>query len=353
MSNMKEITIGTKKIGGNNPCIISLEPGGTFSNFEEAKKMIRVTSLSGADAIKFQTFLPGDADRIMEIKNISIDFKTPDGKKQELVYDVLKRRELPKEKWIELIKYSKSKKLLFITAPYFPETVDFLAEEGVDAIKVSKGDINNVLLIDKIAKTKLPVILDAREKFEDLVKDVKICEQNDNKQIVIMHCPSGYPVENAGVHLLALKNIQKKYDYPVGFADHSLGGIMNYAAIALGAKMIEKTITTDKSIESVEHFMSLELDELKTFVNNLRSIEEALGNPDIIYKSRVAENARRSLVAKKDIKKGDKITATSLEFKRPGNMGISVSEGFNILGKTAIINIPKNTVLQWNMFNED
>lgn len=350
---MISVKIGNKVLGDDEPCLISLEPGGTFQNIEQAKEMIRVSALAGADAIKFQTFLPGDAERIMGKKDIAVDFKTSSGKKQELVFDALKRRELSKEEWIELIKYSKSQKLLFITAPYFPETIDFLTETEVDAIKVSKGDINNVLLIDKIAKTKLPIILDGREKFEDVAKDVKICEENNNNQIIIMHCPSGYPAENAEIHLRALQSIQEKYDYPVGFADHSLGGIMNYAAVALGAKMIEKTITTDKSIEAVEHFMSLELNELKTFVNNLRAVEDALGDPNIIMESRVAESARRSFVAKKSLNKGDIITAESLEFRRPGDMGISVSDGFKILNKKVIIDIPKGTVLQWNMLSED
>ena len=352
-NKMQNIKIGNKILGEKYPCIISFEPGATFQSIEEAKEMIRFSASAGSDAIKFQTFLPGDADRIMGKKDIKIDFRTSEGKKEEFVYDALKRRELTEEEWKELLKFSKSNGLLFITAPYFPETVDLLKEIQVDAIKVSKGDVNNVLLIDKIAKTQLPVILDAREKFADVEKDIQICENNGNRQIVIMHCPSGYPAENADVNLLAIQNIKEKYDYPVGFADHSEGGIMNYAAIALGAKMIEKTITTDKSIKMVEHFMSLELNELKTFVSNLRAVEEALGNPDIIFKSRVNESARRSLVAKKDIKKGEKISFESLDFRRPGNMGISVSEGFNVLNKKALRDIPNGSILKPDMIGDD
>ena len=191
--------------------------------------------------------------------------------------------------------------------------------------------------------------MDAREKLDDVNRAIKICEDSGNSQIIIMHCPSGYPAENAGVHLRAISHIRENYKYPVGFADHSPGGIMNYAAVALGASMLEKTITIDKTIEHVEHFMSLELDELKNFVKNIRAIEEAMGDPSILLQSRVEESARRSLVSKKEIKKGDTITLDLLDFWRPGDGGISCSEGFNVLNKIALRDIPKDTFLQWNM----
>lgn len=346
-----KIKIGNKLVGNNEPCLISLEPSATYSNLDEAKKMVKAVALAGADAIKFQTYTPGDADRIMGRKDITVDFTTATGNKQELVYDALKRRELTKDAWRELVRYAKELNLAFITAPVFSETIDFIVDIKVDAIKVSKGDINNVLFIEQIAQTKLPVILDGREKFDDIDRAVKICEKNGNKQIIIMHCPSGYPVENSGVHLRAISTIQEKYEYPVGFADHSPGDIMNYAAIGLGAAMLEKTIAIDKTAEHVEHFMSLELDEIKDFVKNIRTIEAAMGDPNILLKSRVEESAKRSLVAKKDIKKGEKITVDALDFRRPGDAGISVADGFTILNKETIIDIPKGTFLQWNMLN--
>lgn len=346
---MKQVKIGNKIVGQKNPCFISFEPSATYTDINSAKEMIRASTLAGCDAVKFQTFTPGDSDRILGKKDIKVNFSTATGKKQELVYDALKRRELSHEAWMELVRYTHDSGLLFITAPYFIDTVDFLVELKVDAIKVSKGDINNVLLIEAIAKTQLPVILDAREKFSDLDNAIKICEKNGNNQIIIMHCPSGYPAENAGVHLNAIKFLSEKYGYPIGFADHSPGGIMNYAAVALGTNMLEKTITTDKNSEHVEHFMSLELDELKSFVKNVRAVEEAMGDSNILMTSRVEETARRSLIVKKDIKKGESIERTSIDFQRPGDAGISCSEGFKVLDKISRKDIPKGTFLQWDM----
>lgn len=346
---MKKVTIGNNTLTPEAPCIISLEAGSTFSDLEGAKKLVKAASSGGADAIKFQTFISGDAERIMGKKDLIVDYTTPTGKKSELILDAAKRRELSKDEWKELANYSHDLGLMFITSPYFQETVDFIVDLKVDAIKISKGDINNVLLINQAAKTGLPIILDGREKIEDVEKAVKICESNDNDQIVIMHCPSGYPTENSGVHLRAIGALQKKFDYPIGFADHSPGALMNYAALSLGVKMLEVTITSNKSIEHSEHFMSLEPQEIKPFIENIRAIEQAKGDPNILFSSRVPESNRRHLVAKKDISKGEEITYNLLDFQRPGNMGISVAEGFNILGKKSLNNISKGTVLEWNM----
>lgn len=346
---MVKIKIGRKLVGKGEPCFIAFEQSSTYRNIEEAKTMIQFAALAGADAIKFQTFIPNDSERILGKRDLKIDFSTPTGKKQELMFDAIKRRELSKSEWKELVAYTKELGIAFISTPYFLDTVDFLVEIGVHAIKISKGDINNVLLVEKIGKAGLPVIIDGRERFEDVENAIRICEEGGNHQIIIMHCPSGYPTESSGVHLNAIKEIQRKYDYPVGFADHSLGDIMNYAAVAIGVNMLEKTITLDKTREESEHYMSLEPKDLKPFIQNVRIIEEALGSPDILKSSRVSEDVRRSFVAARDLRKGELITADSLDFKRPGNAGISCSEGHSIINKKVIRDIPRDTFLQWEM----
>ena len=349
---MKVIKINDRIIGQNQKCCISFEPSATYTNFQEAKMMIKYVADSGADAVKFQTFIPGDAERLMSKKDITSDFTTKSGTKKESVLEALKRRELSKKDWEKLIKYAHKLKLIFISTPVFVETIDFLKHAKVDILKVSKGDVNNVLFVEHMAKTKLPIILDGREKFEDVDKAIKICEKARNKRILILHCPSGYPAENAGVHLNTLKTISQKYKYPVGFADHSPGGIMNYAAVALGASMLEKTITVNKNIEHVEHFMSLELDDLKNFVINVRNIEDAMGDPNVYLKSRVDDTVRRAIVAKVNINKNEKIQKSMLDFQRPANLGISCSEGFQVINKKASINISQGTFLQWKMLKK-
>ncbi len=346
------VRIGDKIVGEDNECFVALEPSATFRNFEEAKEMIKASSKAGAHAIKFQTFLPGDASRIISDKDIKIEFRTNTGQKEESILDILKERELSKDEWHKLRNYSKENNLSFITSPYFIETVDFLNELSVDAIKISKGDINNVLLIESAAKTGLPIILDAREKLDDINEAIRICKENKNEQIVILHCPSGYPADSAGINLQAIEFLKTKYEYPIGFADHSEGGMMNFVAIGFGAKMIEKTITMNKNTEKIEHLMSLEVKELQSFMNNLREIDSAIGNSDVLKVSRVEENVRRSLVSKRDIKKGELISKDMIDFKRPGDSGISCAEGFKILSYKAKNAIPKDTFIKWDMLDE-
>jgi len=346
---IKEFKIGSKKVGQNNPCFISLEIGGTWTSFSDAKKLIRESAKSGADAVKFQLFLPGETNKMIKNKDLKMNFKTSKGEKSGNIFDILQKRELTKSQWKNLVDYSHKLGVSFICTANFPETIDFLKKIKADAIKISKGDINNVLLINHAAKKKLPIILDGREKISDIDKAVKICEKNHNKKILIMHCPSGYPAEAAGVHLSAISKIKSKYPYPVGYADHSQEDIMNYAAVGLGAKMLEKTITSNKKTQEIEHLMSLEIGELSTFVKNIREIEEAMGDPKILFRSRVNEETRRSLIAKETIQKGEKISSKNITFQRPGNLGISASEGLRILNKKANCLIEKGTSLKPNM----
>lgn len=346
---MRQVRIGDKVIGDGNPCFISLEPSAAYTDFTTAENLLRGIAGAGADAVKFQTFLPGDAERMMGDKTIKVEFGTAAGQKDELVYEALKRRELSKDEWKKLTDKAHQVGLLFITAPYFFETIDFLVESGVDAVKVSKGDVNNVLLIEAIAKTKFPVIIDGREKFEDVKKAIEICEKAGNNQIVVMHCPGGYPAPDHTVHLRAIPAIKEMTGYPVGFSDHSFGDIMNYAAVALGVNMLEKTVTLDKTTEHVEHYMSLEPQELKEFISNIRVLERAMGNADVLQSSRVNDDARRSFVAVKDIKVGETIELSAVDFKRPGNAGVSVAEGYEVLGKKVKEDIKAGTFLQWSM----
>ena len=215
-----------------------------------------------------------------------------------------------------------------------------------DSHEIKKGDNTPYKVFTPFWRTAEKFYLD---KGFNKDQKIKICEKNQNENIIVLHCPSGYPVENAGVHLNTLQSISQKYNYPIGFADHSPGGIMNYAAVALGSKMVEKTITTDKSIEHVEHFMSLEPTELKNFVENIRAIEAAMGDPNIFLTSRVDASIRRGIVAKYDIQKGEKISLESLDFQRPSTMGIPCSDGFDVISKKAAVDIQKNTFLKWEM----
>jgi len=328
---MKCAKIGDKTVGDGYPCFISMEPGATHTGLESAKELAKAARDGGADAVKFQTI---DTDETMSSEEIMIEYTTVGEKKKESVYDALKRRELTFDEWRELKSYCDELGILFISAPSGPRTIDLLAEMNVAAIKVAKADVNNRYLIKLIAEKGLPVIMDAREKFEDVAVGIDICEKSGIQDIVIMHCPSGYPAEHAGIHLKAIPHIKSIFDYPVAYSDHSIGDCMNYAALGFGVNFIEKTITLDRSTDAVEHYMSLEPQEIRHFIDTIRDIEKAFGNPRIIFNSRVNVLHRRSIMTATRIKKGQTFTLESLAFKRPGTH-ISVERYEEIIGKKA------------------
>ncbi|MFB6088404.1 MAG: N-acetylneuraminate synthase family protein [Candidatus Aenigmatarchaeota archaeon] len=345
---MKTVKIGDKQVGKGHPCFISVEPGATHTGLESAKKLSKAAKEAGADAVKFQTVV---AEEIMspQSHNIMVEFETPKGRKKESIYDALKRRELSFDEWRELKEYCDDLGILFISTPSGPATVDLLAEMEVAAIKVSKSDVNNRYLIKLIAEKKLPVIIDAREKFQDVEAGIRICEEQGIRDVIIMHCPSGYPAEHAGIHLSTIPHIRGIFGYPVAYSDHSLGDYMNYAALGLGADFLEKTITLDKSTDAVEHYMSLEPAEVEVFIKRVREIEKAFGNPRVKFNSRVKDATRRSIMTKRKIPKGKIIEVDDLTFKRPGTY-ISVERYEDIIGRKAIKDIESDTFLCENDF---
>ncbi|MCK5175046.1 MAG: N-acetylneuraminate synthase family protein, partial [Planctomycetes bacterium] len=259
-------------------------------------------------------------------------------------------RELTADEWHQLKAYCDDLGILFISTPSGPGTVDLLAEMNVAAIKVAKSDVNNRYLIKLIAEKGLPVIMDAREKFEDVEVGISICEQAGIDDIVIMHCPSGYPAEYAGIHLKAIPHIKNIFGYPVAYSDHSMGDSMNYAALGLGVNFIEKTITLDKTADAVEHYMSLEPQEVSRFIENIRNIEQAFGNPRVIFNSRVNALHRRSIMTAKEIRKGEIFSIDSLSFKRPGTH-LSVEHCEEVVGSKATRDLKAGMFLEGDDFD--
>jgi len=339
---MRTVKIGGRPVGDGHPVFISFEAGATHTGLETAKTLCMAAKDGGADAVKFQTVR---AEDLMVRDDTQIEFETAKGKRSESVQKALKRRELSFDDWRRLKEYCDSLKLAFISTPSGPETVDLLAEIGAAAIKVSKSDINHRVLIVYIARKGLPIILDGRERFEDVEAAARICEGHGLRDIVIMHCPSGYPAQHAGIHLKAIRHIRDIFDYPVGYSDHSVGTVMNFAAIALGANVIEKTITADRHTDAVEHYMSLEPHELKQFVADIRAVEAAMGDPRIIFNSRVKAEHRRSVQARRKLPAGHKIRLDDLDFRRPGTH-IPADRYEEIVGRVTACEVSAGTFLK-------
>ena len=264
---MKKIKFGKRLIGPGEPCYIVFEGGGTHNGLDTAKRFVKAAAESGADAVKFQYV---DSERLYhDKKNVKVKFSTPTGSKEENRYEVSKKRMLTPDEWCELIAYCNECGITFFSTACFPEDVDFLVENSSVAIKINAGDSNHYYLIDYASRKCVPIILDGRAKYDELERGVQICEENGNSNIIIMHCPPGYPARNDQVNLRVIRSLAETYHYPIGFSDHSRDKLMNFPAIVLGASMLEKTITLDKKTEAIEHYMSLEPQEAKEFVRTL------------------------------------------------------------------------------------
>jgi len=241
------------------------------------------------------------------------------------------------------------KNITMIVIPSFPDTVKIIEDLGIYAIKIAKGNMNNVLFIERIAKSKKIIFFDAREKIEHLEIAMNICKNNHNENIVILHYPSTFPKDVEGTHLNSISKLKEKFDCPVGFANHSSNTVLDYTSLSLGISILEKTITTNNDKKGFGHSTSLQINELKSFVENVKLVEKSFGNSEILNISRVEETAKRSICALNDIQEGIKITVNDITFRRPGNKGISAEFGFKILNKKAKMSIKKDTFLSWDM----
>ena len=257
---------------------------------------------------------------------------------------------LPYADWAKLKAHADEVGMLFFSTPDSPESIDFLAEIGSPCIKIAGGDMNNYPLIRHAALTGLPILLDTRGTLAELEQAINTCVHANNDQIVIVHCPSGYPSPLDSVRLNMVPLYLNTFHYPVGFSDHSPDIDMNIAALCLGAHFIEKTITLDRKIQSVEHVMSLELGEMAAFVQRLRDVEHALGSPWTWSMSSEEKEAlkktRRSVVLTSDSKEGETITAGMIDYKRPG-YSISPEMTNMIIGKRLKKDKPADVPLDW------
>lgn len=313
-------------------------------NINIAKKLVDAAALSGADAIKFQTFkaeslVTKDAPKAKYQKS-----NTGDGNQ----YDMLKKLELSMEEHIILKDYCEKRGIMFISTPFDFESVDLLEKIDIPLYKVSSGDLTNIPLLKYIAKLNKPMIISTGManlgEVEEAVKEV------GNSEMTLLHCTSNYPTDYEDVNLNAMITLKNAFKLPVGYSDHTIGIEVPIAAVAMGAKVIEKHFTLDKNMEGPDHKASLNPEEFKQMVNSIRNIEKSLGNG--IKRCNKSEEdtrrvARKSIIASKKIKFGETISYENIVFKRPGN-GISPLFANIVIGKKAIRDIEIDELITFN-----
>lgn len=316
--------------------IIIAEAGDNHNgNIDLAYKLIDVAVDAQADYVKFQTFktevIISKYAKMAEyqIKNIGIE---------QSQFKMLKQLELPFNAFKELKKYAVKKGIGFMSTPFDIESTEYLASIDIDIFKIPSGEITNLPYLEKIASYRKPIIMSTgMSNIEEIRSAINVLKRNGCNDISILHCNTQYPTPFEDVNLRAMLSLKNEFDVQVGYSDHTLGIDIPIAAVALGATIIEKHFTLDKNMEGPDHKASLEPEELKEMVKSIRNIERALG--DGIKKPSESEKpnkdiARKSIVASKNIKKGEPFNRDNLAIKRPGN-GISPMEWYNILGKIA------------------
>jgi N,N'-diacetyllegionaminate synthase len=306
-------------------------------SIEIAKKMIEVAKECGADAIKFQTF---KAEQVISKYAPKAEYQKQTTGEIESQLQMLKKLELSFDDFIVLKEYCDKLGIMFLSTPFDFESIDFLNSLGLEIFKIPSGEITNLPYLEKIGKLRKKVILSTGMadlgEIEDAL-DILISCGTKKENITVLHCNTEYPTPYEDVNLLAMLTIKEAFKVKVGYSDHTLGIEIPIAAVALGASVIEKHFTLDKNMEGPDHKASLEPHELKAMIDAIRNIEKALGNGIKKPSKSELKNkdiARKSIVAKREIKKGEIFTEDNITVKRPGN-GISPMRWYEVLGKVA------------------
>lgn len=300
-----------------------------------ARRMIDAAAEAGADYIKFQTFVP---ERLVSKYAAKAEYQKETTGAGETQLQMLRKLALTEREFMELKQYSKQVGIGFISTPFDLESIDFLETLEMDFWKIPSGEITNLPYLEKIGKTGRKVIMSTGMCDMQEIRDaLAVLEESGAGDITLLHCNTEYPTPLEDVNLLAMRHLEHEFHRPVGYSDHTVGIEIPIAAAALGAAVIEKHFTLDQTMEGPDHRASLEPPELGQMIQAIRSIEKALG--DGVKRRTASEEkncaaARKSIVAKCPIHKGDMFTEENLTVKRPGT-GISPMKWRELLGTSA------------------
>ena len=335
---MKKKTIIIAEIGPNHNGSLKI-----------AKNLIREAKKSGADYVKFQTFITEE----IIIKNAEkASYQKKNSKKKENQFDMLKKLELNFKSFEILKNYAQKQKIKFLTTCFDSKSLKFIKKFNMDYYKIASGEINNFPLIKDICKHAKKVILSTgMSNYDEVKKTVNFILKNKikKKNITLLHCNTEYPTPLEDVNLNSMVEMSKKLKiHNFGYSDHTLNDIVALSAVSLGAKFIEKHFTLNRKMKGPDHAASMEPKEFKLMVNKIRDIEKILGSKKKFVTKSEKKNrliARRSIVANSNINKGEKFSLQNLSIKRPGK-GLEPKRIFNLLGKKSKKNYIKDDFIK-------
>jgi N,N'-diacetyllegionaminate synthase len=345
----QEIQIADRMVGPGKPVFFIAEAGVNHDgDVEKAKKLIDVAAEAKADAVKFQSF---KTDKLI-VKGVpKADYHKKTTGDEGDFYDLIKELELSKDAHTLLSDYAKEKGIIFMSTPFDEESADMLFELGVPLFKVDSGNLNNLRLVRHIAEKQRPVILSTgMATVGEIEETLEVIKKTGNKNIILLHCTSNYPPALTDVNLNAMDTMAQQFGTIIGYSDHTSGIPITLAAVAKGARVIEKHITLDRSAKGPDHLASVEPHELKEMVVGIRMIEQALGNSakkPVEAEKEVAAALRRSVVSTMPISKGTVITKEMVAIKRPGT-GLAPKYIDTIIGRKVQRDISKDELITFD-----
>lgn len=327
---------GGRVIGDGQPCFLIAEAGVNHNgNLEMALKLVDVAAEAGADAVKFQTF---KAEHIItrSAPKAQYHVETTGGDSTQSWFDLLKSQELTPDMHRALISRCNERGILFMSTPYDFESVDLLDELDVALYKVASTDLDNVALLDHMARKKRPIILSTAMSTLDEVKASVAVLRKHADAMLVMQCTGDYPAPPQDANLRAMATIGRECEVLTGYSDHVMNSAVSFGAIALGAKAYEKHFTLGRWLPGPDHRASIDPDQLARLVSDIRAVEMALG--DGVKRVMPSEEKnrgrlRKSLLAARDLPAGTVLGAGDIVVKRAGGEGLAAGRYFEIVGK--------------------
>jgi len=343
--DLKSINIGGRRIGNKKPSYIIAEIGSNFDgSLKKAKKMIELSKKSGADCVKFQSFISEELLAKKEFKK-KLTFQK---KWKKSVWEVYKDAELPREWHKDLFEFAKKNEIDFMSTPYDFEAVDLLEDIGVKAYKIGSGDITFHEFLEYVAKKGKPVFLPTgASNIQEISKAVNVIKRI-NKKIILMQSITQYPSKIEDANILSMVSLREKFGFNVGYSDHSPGIIVPITSIAHGACIIEKHFTDNQKNSGPDHRHSLNPQQFSQMVKLIRDVEKSLGSKvKKVEKSELQTRIiqRRSIFSIKEIKKGEKFSKKNIKCLRPAK-GLSADKYSFILNKKATRKIKPSSLIK-------
>lgn len=347
----KTLKMGPVTLGPGHPTFIIAEAGVNHNGDPKiAVALIDAAADAGADAVKFQTFV---ASELVSAQAPKAEYQMQTTNPDESQLAMLRKLEISEAMHLQLMEHAQNKGIMLISTPFHESSADLLARLKMPLLKIPSGEVTNWPFLAHVARIGLPIILSTgMANLGEVAEAVDLIRREGDPPLALLHCVSNYPADPATVNLRAMATMSQAFDVPIGYSDHTPGIEVPLAAVALGARIIEKHFTLDRNMEGPDHRASLEPDELTAMVSGIRTVEAALGDgrkhpaePELA----TADIARKSLVAAGPIAKGSRLTREMISLKRPGT-GLHARFIPLLLNRVATADIPADGLLSTDMF---